>query len=231
MAGGAALLLLVGALTVVVLVNRTGGSEDLDDEVASSKRKLEQLETRLDRFDAKGRNRVKELTEAREPFDPQVLASLAKVRTELVDGSCEAGRAAARDGHAAPQSQTVVRFVTASAPAEHPALQGVGDWQSLIDTTDLQARLQGCFEEEALRLEQEAQAATTIAPSTAPPTTAPPIAPSDPAHCTGGPHCDRGWNLDTCAGFLGAVQSAGRPPSSGEVQYLYVECGIDYRGE
>jgi hypothetical protein len=64
---------------------------------------------------------------------------------------------------------------------------------------------------------------TTIAPTTAP-------APVDLAHCTGGPHCERGWNLDTCEGYLGAVKTANRPASSGETQYLFTECGIDYQG-
>lgn len=77
------------------------------------------------------------------------------------------------------------------------------------------------------------QAPTTAAPTTgptAPPptTTAPP--PADPAHCTSGPNCERGWNLDTCEGFLGAVDTAGRPATSGETQYLFIECGIDYQG-
>jgi len=39
-----------------------------------------------------------------------------------------------------------------------------------------------------------------------------------------------GWDLDTCEGYLGAVENDGRPASSGEVQYLWIECGIDYRG-
>ncbi len=32
---------------------------------------------------------------------------------------------------------------------------------------------------------------------------------------------------DECQEFLNEVLSAGRPPSSGETQYLYVVCGID----
>ena len=66
---------------------------------------------------------------------------------------------------------------------------------------------------------------TTAAPPPAPPSTA------DPARCTEGPNCVDGWNLDTCEGFLGAVQAAGRPPSSGEIQYLWIECGIDITGD
>ncbi|HEX5366672.1 MAG TPA: hypothetical protein VFW63_08425 [Acidimicrobiales bacterium] len=73
-------------------------------------------------------------------------------------------------------------------------------------------------------------APTTTAPTTTPPTTATPST-ADPARCTGGPHCVGGWNLDTCEGYLGAVLSAGRPPSSGEVQHLWLECGIDLTAE
>lgn len=66
---------------------------------------------------------------------------------------------------------------------------------------------------------------TTAVPPPTPPSTA------DPARCTEGPNCVDGWNLDTCEGFLGAVQSAGRAPSSGEIQYLWIECGIDLTGD
>jgi len=31
-----------------------------------------------------------------------------------------------------------------------------------------------------------------------------------------------------CDQYLHGVLTAGRPPSSGEIQYLYIECGIDY---
>jgi len=31
-----------------------------------------------------------------------------------------------------------------------------------------------------------------------------------------------------CAEFLTDVVNAGRPPTSGEIQYLHYECGIDY---
>lgn len=65
------------------------------------------------------------------------------------------------------------------------------------------------------------------APTAAPPNTEP----ADPAHCTGGPSCERGWNLETCDGYLGAVLTSGRAPSSGEVMYLQTECGIDLTDE
>jgi hypothetical protein len=79
-----------------------------------------------------------------------------------------------------------------------------------------------------------AASTTTIAAppttTTMPPTTA--TSPTaDSAHCTEGPNCVNGWNLDTCEGYLGAVLSAGRAPSSGEIQYLWLECGIDIAGE
>lgn len=97
--------------------------------------------------------------------------------------------------------------------------------------------------ESAARLSSTTTTSTTTTSTTAPTTSAPPTtvqpttttaAPpstlpstSDPGRCTEGPNCVDGWNLDTCEGFLGAVQSAGRSPSSGEIQHLWIECGID----
>ena len=92
----------------------------------------------------------------------------------------------------------------------------------------------GALGERAVQLSSTTTTPTT---STAPPTTTtvPPTtatsSTADSAHCTEGPNCMNGWNLDTCEGYLGAVLSAGRAPSSGEIQYLWLECGIDIAGE
>ena len=92
----------------------------------------------------------------------------------------------------------------------------------------------GALGERAVQLSSTTTTPTT---STAPPTTTtvPPTtatsSTADSAHCTAGPNCVNGWNLDTCEGYLGAVLSAGRAPSSGEIQYLWLECGIDIAGE
>ena len=90
--------------------------------------------------------------------------------------------------------------------------------------------------ESAARLSSTTTETTSTTTTARPTTTAatPPPTPSstaDPARCTEGPNCVDGWTLDTCEGFLGAVQSAGRPPSSGEIQYLWIECGIDITGD
>lgn len=64
---------------------------------------------------------------------------------------------------------------------------------------------------------------TTTTTTTAPPTTAPTttVPPESEASDPGTP------SANECQDFLNEVLSAGRPPSSGETQYLYVNCGID----
>ena len=141
-------------------------------------------------------------------FTPEVLTATHEVQTGAADFGCTAARTAVRDGTDLPTGEDVAAFAVATAANDSLDVLP-SEWGQMVDAEVVQAEIDRCAADETTLIETERRAAAAAQAA---------------ADAAAAP------DLNTCDGFLAAVQNAGRPPSSGEVQYLYIECGIDIAG-
>lgn len=234
-------LLVLGLLLVGVVVVRLGGSSDdgdLEARLDGAESEVEGLRKQVAGLERVAAMRDVELAEAGAPFSSEFLAAIEQVQHEVAEGVCASGRSAAREGQPVPAADDVVRLVASGEVAVHPVLVPVEGWISLLDVEAADAEARRCHDEEMQLIDEEervAEEARLAAEAEAraaeeaeeaqrsgeeAETETPEPSDSEPPPPAAHP-CDE---------FLREVQSAGRPPTSGEVQYLWFECGIDYRG-
>lgn len=225
----------LGVLVIVAVAARVGGSggdDDLGARLARAETRTEALQNEVADLEVAGERQAAELAEAAAPFAPEFLAAIEQVRSDVVDGACGLGRSSAREDQSPPATEGVVRVVVAGAEAAHPVLVTVEDWSSLLDVEAAGAEAQRCHGDEMLvigeeqRAADEARLAAEEAERAAEEEEERAVAEEEEREQQEPPPAA----LETCEDFLEAVQTAGRPPSSGEIQYLWIECGIDYRG-
>jgi hypothetical protein len=136
-------------------------------------------------------------------YTPDTLRAVIAVQAEALAAGCDAARRATRDGTEPGSGQAAVDLTTAGAT--DAVLADVPNrWADMVDADLVQAEIERCAADEASIMEAEAQAAAEAAAETEP--------------------------EDPCASLVAELESSGRAPSSGEVQYLFIECGIDYQG-